>query len=79
MIGKPAPATTIEALMLSLRRGVDELSMPDTQRRLSALDTDQFESVCLRVQAFQPRIAPTWTADDADLLISTWRKLREQR
>ena len=79
MTAWPAPATTVEALMLSLRRGISELTQPDTLRRLSALDTDQFESVCLRVQAFQPRIAPTWTADDADLLISTWRKLREQR
>ena len=73
-----APATTVEALMFSLRRGVSELTQPDTLRRLSKLDGGQIEDVCRRVQAFQPRIAPAWSADDVDLLISAWRKLREQ-
>ena len=75
---RPAPSTLVEALMPSLRRGVTELIRPDTQRRLSALDTDQLEAVCLRVQAFQPTIAPAWSAEDADLLISKWKKLHEQ-
>src|SRR5262249_16934628 len=39
------PPTTIEALMLSLRRGVDELAKSDTLRRLSALDGDQLKQV----------------------------------
>jgi hypothetical protein len=73
---RPAPA--IEALVFALRRGVGELTQPDTQQRLSALDADQLEAVCLRVQAFQPTIAEPWSAEDADLLISTWRKLRGQ-
>ena len=76
---RPAPETTIEALMFSLRRGVNELVKPDTQRRLSALDETQLEAVCVRVQAFKPAIAEAWSAKDADLLISAWRKLREQR
>jgi hypothetical protein len=81
--GRVAPprnrrAPEIEALVFSLRRGVGELTQPDTQRRLSALDANQLEAVCLRVQAFQPTIAEPWTAEDADLLISTWRKLRGQ-
>jgi hypothetical protein len=45
---------------------------------LSALDADQLEAVCLRVQAFQPEIAPAWYAEDADLLISAWREFHEQ-
>jgi hypothetical protein len=69
--GRPAEST-IEALMYSLRRGVNELIMPDTLRRLSALTEDQLEAVCLRVQAFQPMIAEPWSADDADLLIAAW-------
>jgi hypothetical protein len=72
-----APPTTIEALMLSLRRGVDELVKPNALQRLSVLDEGQIEDVCCRVQAFQPAIAPAWSAEDADLLISVWRKLRE--
>jgi hypothetical protein len=76
---RAAPRTTIEALMLSLRRGINELTQPSTLRRLSTLDEDQLEDVCLRVQVFLPRIASAWSADDADLLISAWRKFREQR
>jgi hypothetical protein len=74
-----APEATVEALAFALRRGVNELVKPDTQRRLSALDETQLESVCVRVQALKPAIAEAWCAEDADLLISAWRKLREQR
>jgi hypothetical protein len=73
-----AAHSTVDALMYSLRRGANELTQPDTQRRLSALDADQLEDICLRVQTFQPKIAEPWSADDVDLLISAWRKFREQ-
>jgi hypothetical protein len=76
---RPAPESLIDALVFSLRRGPGELTQPDTLRRLSALDADQLEDICLRVQAFRPGIAPAWSAADADLLISAWRKFREQR
>jgi hypothetical protein len=74
---RPASRSTVDALMLSLRRGIDELVKPETLQRLSLLDEGQIEEICLRVQAFQPAIAPAWAAEDADLLISVWRKLRE--
>jgi hypothetical protein len=73
-----AAHSMVDALMYSLRRGANELTQPDTQRRLSALDADQLEDICLRVQTFQPKIAEPWSADDVDLLISAWRKFREQ-
>jgi len=76
---RTAPKATVEALMFSLRRGINELTQPSTLRRLSTLDEYQLEDVCLRVQAFQQRIAPAWSAADVDLLISAWRKFREQR
>jgi hypothetical protein len=76
---RSTPATAVEALMYSLRRGVNELAQHDTQRRLSELNKHQLEAVCLRVQAFEPTIAQAWSADDADLLISAWRKFSEQR
>jgi hypothetical protein len=79
MRDRPAPKAMVDALVFSLRRGVGELTNPDAQRRLSALDADQLEAVCLRVQAFQPEISPAWYAEDVDLLISAWRKFREQR
>src|SRR5262249_44748337 len=74
-----AAASTVEALKFSWRRGINELTQPSTLRRLSTLDEYQLEDVCLRVQAFQQRIAPAWSAADADLLISAWRKFRGQR
>ena len=52
-----APATTVEALVFSLGRGVNELTQPDTERRLAALDADQLEEACRRGQAFHPKIA----------------------
>jgi hypothetical protein len=79
MRDRPAPEAMVEALMFSLRRGVNELIKPDTLRRLSAVAEDQLEAVCLRVQAFQPKIAESWCAEDLDLLISAWRKCRDQR
>jgi hypothetical protein len=71
---RPAPKGTVDALVLSLRRGVNELAKPDTQRRLSALDRDQLKNVCRRVQAFRPAIVEPWSADAVATLISAWRK-----
>jgi hypothetical protein len=76
---RTAPKATVDALIFSLRRGINELTQPSTLRRLSTLDEYQLEDVCLRVQAFQPRIATIWSAADVDLLISAWRKFREPR
>jgi len=76
---RTAPKATVEALMFSLRRGINELTQLSTLRRLSTLDEYQLEDVCLRVQAFQQRIAPAWSAADVDLLISAWRKFRGPR
>jgi hypothetical protein len=78
MRDRPAPEAVVEALVFSLRRGVNELIQSDTLRRLSALAEDQLEAVCLRVQAFQPKIADPWCPEDLDLLISAWRKFRDQ-
>jgi hypothetical protein len=75
---RTAPKATVEALMFSLRRGINELTQPSTLRRLSTLDEYQLEDVCLRVQAFPQRIARAWSAADVDLLISAWRKFRGQ-
>jgi hypothetical protein len=66
------------AFCQNLKIALRKLTQPDTQRLLSALAEDQLEAVCLRVQAFQPKIAEPWSADDVDLLISAWRKFREQ-
>jgi hypothetical protein len=74
---RPAPKSTVEALVFGLRKGVAALTHPDTQRRVSELDQGQLEDVCLRVQAFKPEIAPTWSAGDADLIIALWRKSNE--
>jgi hypothetical protein len=77
--GRTAPKATVDALMFSLRRGINELTQPSTLRRLSTLDEYQLEDVCLRVQAFEQRIVPAWSAADVDLLISAWRKFRGKR
>ena len=63
-----AAATTVEALVFSLGRGVNELTQPDTERRLAALDAHQLKEACRRVQAFHPKIAKQWLADDVERL-----------
>ena len=67
-----AAASTVEALMYSLRRGADELTKPDTQRRLSELSEDQLRAVCERVQNFKPEIAPAWTPEEIEALTNIW-------
>jgi hypothetical protein len=79
MSDRPAPEAMLDALVFSLRRGVGELTNRDAQRRLAALSEGQLETVCLRVQAFQPKIAEPWCPEDLDLLISAWRKFRDQQ
>jgi hypothetical protein len=71
---RPTPEATVDALVYSLRRGVAELSKPETLRRLSALDKEQLKNVCRRAQAFKPEIAAAWSADAVDALISAWKK-----
>jgi hypothetical protein len=74
---RPAASATLEALVFSLRRGVQELLQPDTRRRLSELAEDQVEAVCHRIQNFKPAIAPAWPSDDVGLLISAWGRRHE--
>jgi hypothetical protein len=74
---RPAASATLEALVFSLRRGVQELLQPDTRRRLSELAEDQVEGVCHRIQNFKPAIAPAWPPDDVGLLISAWGRRHE--
>jgi hypothetical protein len=75
MRDRPAPEAMVDALMFSLRRGVAELTRPDTQRRLSDLDADQLKAVCGRVQSFKPEVATPWSPEETAALIAKWREL----
>jgi hypothetical protein len=72
-------ASTLEALMYLLRRGIGELTQPDTLRRLSMLTEGQLKAVCRRVQSFNPEIATPWSSDEVAALIAKWRELHERR
>jgi len=74
-----APAALVEALMYSLRRGVSELTQPNTLRRLSELDKTQIGDVCERCTRFQPHIAPAWSRHEIVTLIEVWARLRGVR
>lgn len=67
---RPAPQALVDALVFSLRRGVNELTKPETQRRLSALDKNQLKEVCRRVQNFKPEIAASWSTEEVAALIA---------
>lgn len=79
MRGRPVPEATLDALVYSLRRGVDELTNADTLHRLSGLDEGQLKAVCRRIQSFNPEIATPWSSDEVAALIAKWRELHERR
>jgi hypothetical protein len=79
MRNRPAPEVLVEALMFSLRRGVGELTKPDTQRRLSELSEDQLLAVCQRLQNFKPNIAPAWPPGELEALASIWSTVHASR
>ena len=66
---------TIEALMLSLRRGPEALSRPDTLNRLAQLSERQLLEVMTRLQNLKPEIAPVWTREQLEILVAVRRKL----
>jgi hypothetical protein len=67
-----AAVSTVEALMYALRRGVDELAKPDTQRRLSELSEDQLRAVCGRLQNLKSEIAVAWAPEEIEALTNIW-------
>jgi hypothetical protein len=73
---RPAPETTIEAIMFSLRRGVNELARPDTKHRLAELSEDQLRAVCKRLRNFKPETATAWTPEEIGALAAIWSELK---
>ena len=73
-----AAKSTVEALMYSLRNGVDALGRPDTLRRVSQLSDAQTREVAVRVQKFGPHIAPAWTPEDVEVLITARSKINAE-
>jgi len=70
-----AAASTVEALMYSLRAGGAALASPHTRRRLSELNEAQLHEVSARLQKFQPNIARAWTPVEVELLVAVWSDL----
>ena len=66
---------TIEALMLSLRRGPEALARPDTLDRLAQLSGRQLLEVMTRLQNLKPEIAPAWTREQFEVLFAVRRKV----
>jgi hypothetical protein len=62
--------------MYGLRSGVKELDEPDTLRRLCELSDEQLREVVVRLQNFQPHIAPAWSTEDIEVLILVRREAR---
>jgi hypothetical protein len=67
-----APAATVDALMFSLRSGVDALRNPSTLSRLARLSESQARDVAERVRKFKPNIAPAWELDAVEALLEIW-------
>jgi hypothetical protein len=67
-----AAASTVEALMFSLRDGIHALTAPATLERLSKLDERQLSEVAERVQNFRQAIAPAWIPNEVKALVRIW-------
>jgi hypothetical protein len=81
-----AATTTVDALVLALRRGLTGLqtlevagtlrASTDNGRRLASLNDEQLRQICRRVQLFSPALAPAWMPDETRKLIEIWKRLR---
>jgi hypothetical protein len=71
-----APAATVEALMYSLRRGIEALAVSDNKRRLSGLSEEQLRAICHQLRNFKPEIAPAWTLEEVEALVIIWSELK---
>jgi hypothetical protein len=67
-----AAASTVEALMYSLRAGGAALACPHARRRLAELTEAQLHEVSARSQGFHPNIARAWTPVEMELLVVIW-------
>jgi hypothetical protein len=70
-----AAASTIEALMFSLRAGGAALACPHARRRLAELTEAQLHELCARLQKNDPNIARAWTPIEVELLVAVWSDL----
>jgi hypothetical protein len=69
-----AAASTIEALIFSLRAGGAALVCPHARRRLAELTETQLHEVCARLQKID-LIARAWTPIEVELLVAVWSDL----
>jgi len=69
----------VDALMYSLRRGIEAITEPDNQRRLAELSEDQLLAVCQRLQNFKPDIAPAWRLGELEAIVTIWSTVHVSR
>src|SRR5262249_37198487 len=71
---RTAPKATVDALMFSLRRGINELTQRSTLRRLSTPGENHPEDVCPRRSTFhQKKFSPSARAPEVMLLFALGR------
>ena len=67
-----AAASTVEALLYSLRAGGAALACPHARRRMAELTEAQLHEVSARLQKIDPNIARAWTPIEVELLVGIW-------
>jgi hypothetical protein len=73
------PATTVEALMYVLRRGLSCLDDPANRARLRSCDDAAMKEIVARLRTWKSRNAswlPAWSDTDIAKLAKAWRMLR---
>src|SRR5262245_55670595 len=74
-----AAHSAVDALVYSLRRGIEAIAEPDNQRRLAELSEDQLLAVCQRLQNFKPNIASAWPPEEVEAIASIWSAVHVSR
>ena len=67
-----AAASTVEALLYSLRTGGVALACPRARRQLAELTEAQLHEVSARLQKNDSNIARAWTPIEVKLLVAIW-------
>jgi hypothetical protein len=76
---EPTPASTIEALMFGLRRGLSCLDEPGNRARLARCDASAMKQIAARLlnlKELSNGARPDWSRADVEKLVALWESVR---
>jgi hypothetical protein len=77
-VNERTAASTIDALLYALRRGIEALNEGHNMQRLGELSDEQMFEVCVLLQKRKPPIGSAWTAEEIEALSAIRNELRHE-